>query len=79
MNEATWYKLKDGTWGVKIRHDGSENEQVKVVNKKGEEKTVWLVKRAAKFDDAQLWEITSEEPDAAFEAVMSSDNDPEPF
>ena len=62
---ATWYKLKDGTWGVKIRHDGQPGEEVAVTNKKGEEKTVYLVKRAAKFDDAQLWEISSEQPETA--------------
>ena len=62
---ATWYKLKSGAWGVKIRHDGQADEAVTVTNKKGEEKTVWLVKRAAKFDDAQLWEVTSDEPEAA--------------
>ncbi len=62
---ATWYKLKSGAWGVKIRHDGQADEAVTVTNKKGEEKTVWLVKRAAKFDDAQLWEVTSDEPETA--------------
>ncbi len=62
---ATWYKLKSGAWGVKIRHDGKPNEAVTVTNKKGEEKTVWLVARAAKFDDAQLWEVTADEPEAA--------------
>ena len=62
---ATWYKLKSGAWGVKIRHDGQADEAVTVTNKKGEEKTVWLVKRVAKFDDAQLWEVTSDEPEAA--------------
>lgn len=71
MNEATWYKLKDGTWGVKIRHDGSENQEVKVVNKKGEEKVVYLVKRAAKFDDAQLWEISTQGP-----ALAPADEEP---
>jgi len=60
--EATWYKLKDGTWGVKIRHNGEPNQQVSVTNKKGETKTVWLVSRAAKFDDAQLWNVTSDAP-----------------
>jgi hypothetical protein len=57
---ATWYKLKTGEWGVKIRHEGSVGEQVEVTNKKGEAKNVFLVNRAAKFDDAQLWEISSE-------------------
>ena len=37
---ATWYKLKDGTWGVKIRHDGQPGEEVEVTSKKGETKTV---------------------------------------
>lgn len=57
---ASWYKLKTGEWGVKIRHDGKAGEQIEVSNKKGEVKTVFLVNRAAKFDDAQLWEISSE-------------------
>jgi len=63
--EATWYKLKDGTWGVKIRHNGEPNQQVSVTNKKGETKTVWLVARTAKFDDAQLWSVTAEQPENA--------------
>lgn len=63
--EASWYKLKDGTWGVKIRHDGKAFQQVSVTNKKGETKTVWLLARAAKFDDAQLWSVTSDQPDNA--------------
>ena len=62
---ATWYKLKSGEWGVKIRHDGQAGEEIAVTNKKGEEKTVYLVKRAAKFDDAQLWEISSDQPETA--------------
>jgi len=61
MNEASWYKLKDGTWGVKIRHDGQDGEPVTVTNKKGETKTVWLISRAAKFEDAQLWSVSSKE------------------
>ena len=73
--EATWYKLKDGTWGVKIRHDGEPNQQISVTNKQGETKTVWLVNRAAKFDDAQLWSVTTDQPDnATFE-----DFNEEPF
>ena len=63
MSQASWYKLKTGSWGVKIRHNGQEGEQVEVTNKKGESKTVYLVNRAAKFDDAQLWEVSSEEPE----------------
>ena len=59
---ASWYKLKSGEWGVKIRHDGKAGETVEVSNKKGETKTVHLVSRAAKFDDAQLWEVSSDAP-----------------
>jgi hypothetical protein len=62
---ATWYKLKDGKWGVKIRHDGQPGDSVEVTNKKGETKTVWLDSRTAKFDDAQLWSVTDVEPEAA--------------
>lgn len=61
--EATWYKLKDETWGVKVRHEGQEGEQVSVTNKKGETKTVWLNKRVAKFDDAQLWSVSEQQPE----------------
>lgn len=61
--DATWYKLKDGTWGVKIRHDGKSGEEVTVTNKKGDSKTVFLNARGAKFDDAQLWSI-SDSPSA---------------
>jgi hypothetical protein len=56
--EASWYKLKDGTWGVKIRHDGQPGEEVTVTNKKGDSKQVFLNTRVAKFDDAQLWSIS---------------------
>ena len=59
---ATWYRLKDETWGVKIRHDGKAGEQVEVTNKKGETKTVFLGNRVAKFDDAQLWSVSDEQP-----------------
>lgn len=62
---ATWYKLKSGEWGVKIRHDGQAGDEVEVTNKKGETKTVFLVKRAAKFDDAQLWEVATDQPETA--------------
>lgn len=71
---ATWYKLKSGAWGVKIRHDGQPGQQVEVTNKKGETKKVWLESRAAKFDDAQLWEVTDEEP-----ATPAPTLDEEPF
>ena len=62
MESATWYKLKDGTWGVKVRHDAQPGDQVEVTNKKGETKTVWLDSRTAKFDDAQLWSVTDQAP-----------------
>lgn len=71
---ATWYKLKSGSWGVKIRHEGSIGDQVEVTNKSGETKEVWLVKRAAKFDDAQLWEVSEEEPEQSAPTL-----DEEPF
>jgi hypothetical protein len=54
---ATWYKLKDETWGIKIRHEGQPGDTVEVTNSKGETKTVTLARRAAKFDDAELWAI----------------------
>jgi glycine cleavage system aminomethyltransferase T len=79
MNEASWYKLKSGVWGVKIRHDGQVGDEVTVTNKKGESKTMWLTERAAKFDDAQLWEATDEQPGADFEDSMSAQSDLEPF
>lgn len=72
---ASWYKLKSGEWGVKIRHNGEPGDLVEVTNKKGETKTVWLVSRAAKFDDAQLWEVTSDQPDAPTHKTL----DEEPF
>lgn len=71
---ASWYKLKSGEWGVKIRHNGEPGDLVEVTNKKGETKLVWLVSRAAKFDDAQLWEVTSDEP-----APRHKTLDEEPF
>jgi len=72
---ASWYKLKSGEWGVKIRHNGEPGDKVEVTNKKGETKLVWLVSRAAKFDDAQLWEVTSDQPDAPTHKTL----DEEPF
>ena len=56
--DATWRELKDGTWGVKIRHDGKPGEEVTVANKKGDSRKVFLNARVAKFDDAQLWSIS---------------------
>ena len=54
---ATWYKLKDESWGVKVRFQGAPGMTVHVVNSKGEQKAVTLSERAAKFDDAELWRI----------------------
>jgi hypothetical protein len=75
MNEASWYKLKSGVWGVKIRHDGQQGDAVNVTNKKGESKTVYLTNRAAKFDDAQLWEVSNEQLDMPTHKTL----DEEPF
>ena len=71
---ASWYKLKSGEWGVKIRHNGEPGDKVEVTNKKGEEKTVFLGKRVAKFDDAQLWSVSDEAP-----APRHKTLDEEPF
>lgn len=55
---ATWYKLKDDSWGVRIKDaQGEPNQQIEVVNKSGETKIAVLGKRVAKFDDAELWTI----------------------
>jgi hypothetical protein len=64
---ASWYKLKDGTWGVKIRHDGQPGEQLVATNKKGDRTNVWLKARVAKFDDAQLWSINDTGPEEVVE------------
>lgn len=54
----SWYKLKDESWGIKIKDGtGTAGQQVTVTNSKGEEKTVKLNTRTAKFDDAELWSI----------------------
>lgn len=59
--DCMWYKLKDDTWGIKIKNgSGSENQQVQVTNKNGDEKTVTLNVRKAKFDDAELWSIKNQ-------------------
>jgi hypothetical protein len=71
---ATWYKLRDETWGVKLRHQGEAGELVEVTNKKGETKTVYLGKRVAKFDDAELWSVSDEAP-----APRPKTLDEEPF
>jgi hypothetical protein len=79
--EATWYKLKDGTWGVKIRHDGQPGEEVTVTNKKGDSKQVFLNARVAKFDDAQLWSIsdTPRSDSSAGTSPISEDSPQDPF
>ena len=79
--DATWYKLKDGTWGVKIRHDGQPGEEVTVTNKKGDSKQVFLDARVAKFDDAQLWSISDAPlPKTTIESPLDDDRPfEEPF
>jgi len=62
MSDNTWYKLRDGTWGAKIKHKGEVGDTVHIMNKKGEETQVWLTRRVAEFPDAQLWAITTEQP-----------------
>lgn len=55
---ASFYKLKDETWGVRIKdYAGEPDMEVEVTTKAGETKTVILSKRVAKFDDAELWSI----------------------
>jgi len=55
---ASFYKLKDDTWGVRIKDfEGEANMEVEVVTKAGDPKNVILGKRVAKFDDAELWSI----------------------
>jgi hypothetical protein len=79
MATATWYKLKDGTWGVKIRHEGQPNEQVEVTNSKGETKTMYLIGMAAKFDDAQLWSATPNKPENVVPTTNVGASVEEPF
>lgn len=54
---GTWYKLKDETWGVKVRFAGQRGDQVNITNSKGEVKPATLGERVAKFDDAELWSV----------------------
>jgi hypothetical protein len=70
-----WYKLKDETWGVKIRFEGEPGEEILVTNKSGDTKTRWLVKRAAKFDDAELWSVTDTKPANAKAPRVEADDD----
>lgn len=53
-----WYKLKDDSWGIKIKNGtGTAGNEIVVINKEGKESTVKLHTRTAKFDDAELWSI----------------------
>lgn len=55
---ASFYKLKDDSWGVRVKEFAGEPDmEVEVTTKAGETKTVILNKRVAKFDDAELWSI----------------------
>ena len=55
---ASFYKLKDDSWGVRIKEfAGEPNMEVEVTTKAGDTKTVILGKRVAKFDDAELWSL----------------------
>jgi hypothetical protein len=55
---ASFYKLKDDSWGVRIKEfAGEPNMEVEVTTKAGDTKTVILSKRVAKFDDAELWSL----------------------
>ena len=57
---ASFYKLKDDSWGVRIKEfEGQPNMEVEVTTKAGDTKTVILNKRIAKFDDAELWSLAS--------------------
>ena len=56
-DKASWYKLKTGKWGVRIRHEGEAGSEIEVSNKEGKVSSVTLFNRIAKFDDAELWEI----------------------
>jgi len=57
---ASFYKLKDETWGVRIKDfAGEANMEVEVITKAGDSKTVILGNRVAKFDDAELWSLAA--------------------
>ena len=55
--KSSWYKLKTGKWGVRIRQEGEAGTEIEVSNKEGKVSNVTLLNRVAKFDDAELWEI----------------------
>ena len=65
----SWYKLKDGTWGAKLRHAATEGEKVVLTTKDGKQSEVWLTRKIAQFPDASLWSISSEEPSVAAAAA----------
>lgn len=54
---ASFYKLKDDTWGIRIKNGNGEPGLIVEVEVKstGKTKNVTLGKRVAKFDDAELW------------------------
>ena len=66
---VSWYKLKTGDWGIKIKGEGAAGQQHDVTNAKGETTTVTLKERAAKFDDAQLWSIENVSKDSQVKEV----------
>ena len=66
-NTNTWYKLKDGTWGAKLRHPANPGDCVTLITKKGEEKQVWLINKVAQFPDASLSTCSSDAPEAVAE------------
>ena len=58
---ASFYKLKDDSWGVRLKDAAGEpNMAVEVTTKAGKTSTIILNKRVAKFDDAELWSIAAE-------------------
>jgi hypothetical protein len=69
----TWYKLKDGTWGAKLRHAATEGDKVVLTTKDGKQSEVWLTRKIAQFPDASLWSVSSEEPEAL---VAPADEEP---
>ena len=55
---TSWYKLKDDSWGIKIKDGtGVAGQEIDVTNSKGETKTIILNARTAKFEDAELWSV----------------------
>ena len=62
----TWYKLKSGDWGIKVRHQAKAGEVVEVTSKSGETKEIILGSRVAKFEDAELWSVHKDDEEPAF-------------